>query len=94
VLASTPKGKKMLLITTLLKWYMDKGLKVTKVTEVVEFCKSSPFSEFTEKVTEARLSEDAVEEKAILGDMFKIVGNAGGVKNKNEACKNVNKPTF
>jgi hypothetical protein len=50
----------------------------------VEFCKSFPFSEFTKKVTKARRSGDADEEKAILGDMFngRHTGYGGMVLNK------------
>ena len=36
-LVGSMKGEKILLATTLLKWYLEHGLEVTKVHQVVEF---------------------------------------------------------
>ena len=44
------KAKKVLLLTPLLKWYLDHGLEVTEVYQVIEFSPQASFKEFREKV--------------------------------------------
>ena len=53
------KGEKILLATPLLKWYLEHGLKVTKVHQVVEFTPEPCFKPFGDAVSDARRASDA-----------------------------------
>ena len=70
------KAKQILLSTTLLRWYLDHGLVVTKMYEVIEFSPLSCFKNFVEKCTDARRQSDRDSSLALLGDTFKILLNA------------------
>ena len=61
------KGEKILLAMPLLKWYLEHGLEVTKVHQVVEF---KPFGD---SASDARRSGDADPRKAIIADTMKLV---------------------
>lgn len=65
------KAEKMLLGTPLLKWYLDHGLKVTRIYQVVEFNAQACFKKFVNDVTEARRMGDA------RPDTMKFIGNSG-----------------
>ena len=56
--------------------YMDHGLKVTKVYEVVQFKEAIILTEFTENVTFHRKKADSDPSKKQLGEMHKTAGNA------------------
>lgn len=65
------KQKKMLLSTPLLKWYLDHGLQVTRIYQVVEFNAQACFKNFVNDLTEARRMGDA------RPDTMKFIGNSG-----------------
>jgi len=69
-------AKKCLFITPLLKWYINHGLKVTKVYEVVQYLPIRCFEDFGIQVSEARKSGDADPNKAVLIQTFKLWGNS------------------
>ena len=48
------KGDKVLLATPLLKWYLEHGLEVTKVHQVIEFTPKPCFKTFGDAVSDAR----------------------------------------
>ena len=52
------KAKKLLLLTCLLKWYLDHSLHVTKIYQMIEFSPQSCFREFRESVSDARRKGD------------------------------------
>ena len=52
-------GEKMMVISPLLKWYVEHGLKVTQIHQVVEYTSAIYFHKFDEQVSEARRAEDA-----------------------------------
>ena len=60
-----------MLATPLLKWYLEHGLKVTKVHQVVEFTPKPCFKPFGDAVSDARRAGDA--SKAIIADTMKLV---------------------
>lgn len=68
------KAEKMLLGTPLLKWYLDHGLKVTRIYQVVEFNAQACFKKFVNDVTEARRMGDARPEFEIIGNTMKLIG--------------------
>lgn len=47
-------GKKITLITPLLRWYMEKGLIVDKVYQLIEFQPKRCFQEFADRVSNDR----------------------------------------
>jgi len=67
------KGEKILLATPLLKWYLEHGLVVTKIYQVVEYTPETCFESFGEAVSSARRAGDVDPSKAIIADTMKLV---------------------
>ena len=103
------KAEKILLATPLLKWYLDHGMKVTRVYQVVEFNALACFKSFVNDVTEARRAGDERPEMEIIGATMKLIGNSGYgsvimdktkhrdikyVKGERETCLVVNQDEF
>jgi len=68
-------GEKILLATPLLKWYLEHGLVVTRVYQVVEYTPKACFKPFGEAVSDARRDGDRDPNKAIITDTMKLVNN-------------------
>ena len=51
-------GEKIMVISPLLKWYMEHDLKVTQIHQVVEYTPATCFQKFGEQVSEARRAGD------------------------------------
>lgn len=68
-------GNKILLFTPLLKWYLDHGLKVNRVYEVVTFDRHKPYESFVEEMVKWRQVADQNPEKALQGLQAKLMGN-------------------
>ena len=66
-------GEKILLATPLLKWYLQHGLHVTKIYQVVEFTPKAVFKPFGDAVSDARRAGDRNPDCAIIGDTMKLV---------------------
>ena len=71
---------KILLITPLLKWYINHGLEVTKIYEVVQYLPVKCFENFGLQVSEARRSGDSDPNKAVLAQTFKLWRNSSNGK--------------
>ena len=69
-------AEKVFLSTHLLKWYLEKGLEVTHVYEVVEYKFKRCFEGFCEFISDARRKGDRDPTKEILGETCKVLGNA------------------
>ena len=69
-------GKKILVLTSLLKWYIDHGLKVTKVYQVIQFKKHRCFQEFGEQICNERRLGDADPSTKVRSDTAKLSGYA------------------
>ena len=67
------KGDKVLLATPLLKWYLEHGLEVTKIFQVVEYTPNPCFKPFGEAVSDARRAGDVDPSKSIIADTMKLV---------------------
>ena len=74
-LLGVTKAKKILLYTPLIKWYLEKGLKVTALYKNLQYEPSRPFQWFTEEVSNARREGDDDKAKKQIGDTFKLKGN-------------------
>ena len=76
MLVASYRGDKILLITPLLKWYLEHGLVVDHVYEIVEYERNACFQHFGESVSEARRAGDTDPNKAIIADTMKLLGNS------------------
>ena len=74
LLISGLEAKDILLSTTLLQWYLEHGLIITHISEVLEFCKAYPFVKFVDEITKSRREGSRNKEKKILGDLMKLIG--------------------
>ena len=70
-------GDKILLATPLLRWYLEHGLEVTRVYQVVEYTPSPCFRRFGDAVSTARREGDVHPHKTIIADTMKLLGNSG-----------------
>jgi hypothetical protein len=65
-----------LIATLLLKWYLDHGLVVTKVHEVIEYVARACFKEFVSGIVQSRREGDKDFDKSILSELCKLLGNS------------------
>ena len=68
-------GKKILLLTSLLQWYIKHGLEISKIYQIVQFKRSKCFLRFGEEVCDARREGDVDPSKKIIGETSKLSGN-------------------
>jgi hypothetical protein len=69
-------GRKILIYTPLLKWYLSHGMVVTKVYTFVKCHAARPFKRFGEMVPDARRAGDAAISLAVVAEAMKLVGNS------------------
>ena len=69
-------AKKILLCAPLLRRYIAHGLVLTAVHRTIDYKAQKIFGWFVEQVTEARRQGDVAKEKALLADLFKLLGNS------------------
>ena len=66
-------GEKILLASPLTKWYLEHGLEVTHIYQVVEYTSVPSLQPFGEAVSGARRAGDVDPNKAIIADTMKLV---------------------
>lgn len=69
-------ARKILIATPLLRWYLQHGIEVTKIYQVVEYQKSRCFEGFADTISDNRRAGDLNPDKKIMADVSKITGNA------------------
>ena len=69
-------AKKVLLYTPLSKWYHEHGLKITAVHRTISYIPQKIFTWFVKEVANMRRKGDAEAEKALLAEIYKLVGSA------------------
>ena len=69
-------AKKILLYAPLLKWYLNRGLKLTAVYRTIDYEPREIFSWFVNEVADNRRKGDADKDKALLAEVFKLLGNS------------------
>ena len=69
-------AQKILLHSKLLKWYLNHGMHISHIYEVIEFTPTNCFKEFTSTITYARREAETDPTKQIIGQTFKIIGNS------------------
>jgi len=65
-----------LLNAPLLKWYLDYGFKNTAVYRTIDYKPQKVFPWFVQQVTENRRKGDSDPDKALLAEVFKLLGNS------------------
>jgi hypothetical protein len=71
------KAKRLLLGTPLLQWYINHGLQITAIYEVVEYNPLPCFREFGGMVTDARREGDKGGDSSVIPNTMKLIGNSG-----------------
>ena len=66
-------AQKLLLYEPLLQWYVSHGAKITTVYRTINY---QATKWFVDEVTAARRTGDADKSKALLADIFKLLGNS------------------
>ncbi len=109
LLVGGTKARQILVATPLLQWYLEHGMVVSKIYQVIEYRRQKCFESFVQEVSDARRAGDTIPEKAIIADTMKLIGNSGYgslimdktrhrnikyVSGEDEACYQVNIPQF
>jgi hypothetical protein len=76
MLISSYWAEGMLLITPLLRWYLQKGLVVTRIHLVMEWQSQRRFEEMTYNVAQLRRDADGDPKKAVTGNSAKLLANS------------------
>lgn len=76
LLVSDLQAKEILLATSLVQWYLNHGLRITKIHQVVEYVGKKPFKNFVHEVTEKRKEGTRDPNKAVLAQTYKLIGNS------------------
>ena len=76
-LMGTLAAQKILVYAPLLLWYVNHGAVIKRVYRTIDYTPAKIFPWFVEQVTEARRTGDVEKSKALLADIFKLLGNSG-----------------
>ena len=77
ILVGSYRGDKVLLATPVLRWYLDHGLEVLHVYQVIEYDPIPCFRRFGDAVSTARREGEVHRDKTIIADTMKLLGNSG-----------------
>jgi hypothetical protein len=69
-------GEKILLLSELAKWYLEKGLVITKIYQMVDYIPRAIYAEFASSVSAARRLGDADPDMTLLANTSKLIGNS------------------
>jgi hypothetical protein len=69
-------GEKIMVISPLLKWYVEHGLKVIQNHQVVVYTPAACFQKFGDNISDARRAGDSDPEKKIVAETHKLDGNS------------------
>ena len=76
-LMGTLSAQKILIYAPLLLWYVKHGAVIKRVYRTIDYTPAKIFPWFVEQVTEARRTGDVEKSKALLAEVFKLLGNSG-----------------
>ena len=76
-LMGTLSAKRILVYAPLLLWYVNHGAVIKRVYRTIDYTPAKIFPWFVEQVTEARRTGDVEKSKALLAEVFKLLGNSG-----------------
>ena len=63
-------------ITLLLNFYLDLGLKCTKIYRVVQYTHKKRFNDFVQSIVDARRAGDENAESSVVAETMKLFGNS------------------
>ena len=66
-----------MLYAPLLSWYVEHGAGIKGVHRTIDYQSTKIFTWLVEQVTEARRTGDTDKSKALLAEVFKLLGNSG-----------------
>ena len=66
----------MLLFSGLARWYLQHGLVIKEIYELIKYHPRALFRDFGESVSQARREGDVDPDKKILADTSKLIGNS------------------
>lgn len=66
----------MLIYAPLFKWYVEHGAVITAVHRTINYKPCVVFDWFVQEVTKARRTGDVEKSKALLAEIFKLLGNS------------------
>ena len=69
-------ARKLLLYEPLLQWYVSHGAKITALYRTINYRPTNALKWFVDKVTGARRTGVVYKSKALLADIFKLLGNS------------------
>ena len=69
-------AQKVLLYAPMLEWYLDHGLEITAVYRTIDYMPKKIFDWFVREVANKRRQGDAEPEKALLAEVYKLLGNS------------------
>ena len=70
-------AEKLLVYAPLLRWYVEHGAVITAVYRTIDYTPGKVLDRFVEQVTEAFRTGDVEKSKALLAEVFKLLGNSG-----------------
>ena len=76
-LMGTLSAQRILVYAPLLLWYVNHGAVIKRVYRTIDYKPAKIFPWFVEQVTEARRTGDKEKSKALLAEVFKLLGNSG-----------------
>ena len=75
-LISSHFGVEVLVSTTLAKYYLEKGLKITRMYEFIQFYPEKCFEKLANQISNNRRAADDDVSKTNLGLTSKLIGNS------------------
>ena len=69
-------ARKIMLATPLLKWYLDHGLRISRIYQIVEYTPMACFANFARTMTQARRAGDVCKSKSVIADTCKLLANS------------------
>jgi hypothetical protein len=76
MLIGSLRGDKVLLASPLARWYLQQGLIITEIYQLIRYHPRDLFRRFGESVCDARRRGDVDPSKKILADTSKLIGNS------------------
>ena len=70
-------AQRELVYAPLLLWYVEHGAVIKRVYRTIDYQPAKIFPWLVERVTEARRTGDVEKSKALLAEVFKLLGNSG-----------------
>ena len=84
----------ILIVTPLLIWYVQHGLEVTEIYQIIEFCPKKCFKSFADRVSDDRRGGDRDPTLKVVAETSKLIGKSFGFMIFNIVLGYCQIPTF